>query len=330
MPRYRADFDVESTVVLGEGQGPFTLDGDSPSFEMTLGNAKPDERGHVPRLSVTVVADSASIDDVATSFRTLLADQLDLLTFATHARFKVERCRRVLEWEPSRNRRAMRIMQNFAPLDPPTPHFPEEVLPTVAAFSRVRLSDHLRLALRSFRLGVLAQYPEEQFQQFWMAIETLAESEKDPTLVPVTCPECGHAVHCPRCDKTPTRRPIAQEAIRALIKGIGVPEPDKMHKRLYAARNSIMHGRSAVRLEKELGRTVTQLMNEAAHVAWYGILRSLPPIDEACFADYGWRFEHQEMVIAMIGEYAHVGDGDHPPEDKLPDAKIDMKTMFHS
>lgn len=267
MPQYRADFDVESTIVLEEGQGPLTLRGDLPLFEMLLRNAKPDERGHVPRLSVSVVAKSASIDEVATSFRKVLGEQLDILTFSTHERFRIERCRRVLEWEPGRNMRTFKIIQNFAPIDPPTPHFPVQCLPTVETISRVGLSGHLRQALQSFRLGTLTKYPEEQFQQFWMVIEVLAEGDKNIALIPVTCPKCSHDVHCPRCDKTPMRRPIAQEAIQALIKRIGVAEPQALHKRLYTARNSIMHGRPIARLEKKLGRTIAQIMNEAALVA---------------------------------------------------------------
>ena len=40
--------------------------------------------------------------------------------------------------------------------------------------------------MESIRQGVIIGHPDEQFLQFWMAIEILAEGAKDPVLVAVT------------------------------------------------------------------------------------------------------------------------------------------------
>jgi hypothetical protein len=62
MPRFRADYDVRSSLVLTIGSEPFVLRGDNPAFELTIRNADPDGEGHIPSLVVQVVADCDSID----------------------------------------------------------------------------------------------------------------------------------------------------------------------------------------------------------------------------------------------------------------------------
>jgi len=42
MPRFRADYDVRSSLVLPIGSEPFVLRGDNPAFELTIRNADPD------------------------------------------------------------------------------------------------------------------------------------------------------------------------------------------------------------------------------------------------------------------------------------------------
>src|ERR1700754_3653865 len=98
MSQFRADFDVKGSLVLPTGSEPFRLRSQSTPFEMTFRNAELDESGHATNLVVEVVGNSESIDDVASQFRTLLARQLDMLSFVTQSRFTIERCTRVIEW----------------------------------------------------------------------------------------------------------------------------------------------------------------------------------------------------------------------------------------
>ena len=85
--------------------------------------------------------------------------------------------------------------------------------------------------MESFRLGVIIGHSDEQFLQFWMAIEILAEGTKDPALVPITCPTCslntasriascagGHSL-CEYVPMSPPRGPLAaaSESERATV-----------------------------------------------------------------------------------------------------------------
>lgn len=52
MPQFRADYDVQASLVLPSGTAPVLVRSESPAFEMTFRNADPDESGHVPNLVV--------------------------------------------------------------------------------------------------------------------------------------------------------------------------------------------------------------------------------------------------------------------------------------
>jgi hypothetical protein len=234
----------------------------------------------------------------------------------------------VIEWEPYRKERAFIIMQKFSALYPPHPGFPEECLKTAESLVKADLPGHVRRAMEAFRVGVLTSHPDEQFQQFWMAIEILAEGEKDPALVPVTCPDCRNALHCPHCNKTPLRRPVAQEAIRAMIGKIGTPDPEATFKRLYGVRNHIMHGRSTASVERTFGQPMIDFMNEAAKVAWYSIALSLPEVDKLVFAGHEGIFNHHHIVPHLPGKLAHNEQDKHPDEDAIPSPVISIKTIF--
>jgi hypothetical protein len=52
MPQFRADYDVEGSLVLPTGSAPVLVRSESPAFEITFCNADPDESGHVPKQGV--------------------------------------------------------------------------------------------------------------------------------------------------------------------------------------------------------------------------------------------------------------------------------------
>jgi hypothetical protein len=196
MPRFRADYDVRSSLVLPIGCEPFVLRGDNPAFELTIRNADPDGEGHIPSLVVQVVADCDSIDRFPAVSRAILAEQLDVLSFATHSTFMIDRCRRVLDWEPHQKSRRLRPLQTFDPLYPPDPDLRAELLSTAQKIILAKPSAPILRALRCFRYGVIQRQPEDQFQQFWLTIETIAEEAKDRTRVPIPCPKCQGELFC--------------------------------------------------------------------------------------------------------------------------------------
>ena len=304
-------FEVKSQLVLAADQNPLEITSPDQGLEIVLRNAPPDDDGHAPGLVAKVVGPAEKIEDVATQLRSILADQLDILTFVTHARMQIERCFRVMEWDAGKKTRATHVLKTFDPDHPPVPNFPGVVMPAVNVIARENLPGHVRQAPKCFRLGVIGRYADEQFQQFWTAIEIMAEGEKDIAEIPVPCPTCGHALHCPQCDATPIRRPMAQEAIRALFDQIGIEDAAAVYKRLSDTRNCIMHGRDVAKLEKKHG-PMPALINEAAFVAWHAILRGMVVPADGVMANLGWDFQHKEMVLRGLFEVGHTGPGDHP------------------
>jgi hypothetical protein len=330
MPRFRADFDVKSTLVLSQRSDTFRLQNDDPPFETILLNAKPDTNGHVPGLCAQVIGSCDSIDDAATNFRELLASQLDLLAFVTHSAFVIEQCRRVIEWEPFQKTRMLKVMQKFDPLYPPDPEFPPECLGTAQAIMQAKPLPYVLRALQCFRLGTLLDRSEEQFPQFWLAIETIAEGSKPPIRIPIECPICRGPLMCEACHEVPTRRPMAQQAIKDLVgRVVQNGEAEQCYRRLNATRNHLMHGRAKGSLEKDLGRSMDDLVNEAAYVAWNGILTAVPNLQGTLhFSHRNWDFARHFIIAGPVLTFEHTGDGEHPVDDKIPDVKIELQTRF--
>jgi len=69
------------------GSEPLAITGSNPPFEMLFLQRDAGYSDHVPGIVVQVVADAKSIDDAPDQFRTLLAQQLDVLSFVTHSAF---------------------------------------------------------------------------------------------------------------------------------------------------------------------------------------------------------------------------------------------------
>ncbi|MEJ0017595.1 MAG: hypothetical protein WDN25_13715 [Acetobacteraceae bacterium] len=330
MPTFRADFDVRGTLVLRDGSPTLNLRNDDPPFEIILRNAKPDTGGHVPGLDIRVIGPCDSIDDVPTSFREVLAKQLDILTFVTHSSFVIDQCRRVIEWEPFQKRRMIKVMQKFDPLYPPDPEFPSECIDTAQAIVQANPPPYVLRALRCFRVGVRLEQPEEQFPQFWLALETIAEGHKDRARTPIKCPKCQGPLQCKQCEETPTRRPMAQQAIRDLVaKVMPGHQPDQCYRRLTDTRNHLMHGRTKRSIEDETGRSLDDLVNEVAYVAWNSILLAIPNLQGALqFAHRDGDFAHRFLVAGPVLTFDHTGVDEHPPDEAIPEVKVELLTRF--
>jgi hypothetical protein len=328
MTKFRADYDVKSSIVLPPGADSFLLRGLDPDFEITFRNARPDQAGHVPSLEVEVVADSESIDRVADSFRTLLADQLDILSFSTHSTFLIDQCRRVLEWEPFQKTRALRPLQQFDPLYPPEPELHRELLDTVQKIVLSKPPDYVQRALRFFRNGVRERQHEDQFQHFWLVIETIAEGTKEKTRIPIPCPKCGGDLYCTHCNETPMRRPMARQAIRQMLEA-NVNNGTEIYRNLVKTRDHLLLGRSPDSVEAEIGQSLANLVNDAAGVAWHIILGAMPRLDGTNhFANRGGDFANKSLTIIPDMQFTYDGDAPHPTEEQIPKVQISMTTNF--
>jgi hypothetical protein len=331
MPQFRADYDVKGSLVLPTGSAPVLVRSESPAFEMTFRNADPDESGYVPNLVVQVVAESNSIDHVARQFRSLLAKQLDLLSFVTHATFAIGQCRRVLEWEPFKKNRALRPQQEFDLHYPPSPDLQETLFDSVQALLNAEPPDYILNALRFFRLGVRERQLEDQFQHFWLAIETTAEGSKEIAKSPIPCPRCAAELFCAKCSTTPVRRPMARQAIKKLLSKLH-GNSDQLYRMLVRTRDHLLHGRSPDLVEAKIGASMEALVDMAGVTAWNAIWHSMPRPDQqiSLMAYRDGKFANGTLVADLAMEFAYPGDAAHPTEDQIPKPKISMSVKFVS
>jgi hypothetical protein len=330
MSKFRADYDVSGSLVLPVGSEAYVLHGEEPSFEITLRNAHPDAQGHIPYLRVQVVADCDTIDRFPAVSRGLLAAQLDILSFVTHSTFMIDRCLRVLDWEPHQKTRRLRPIRSFDPLYPPDPDLRAELLSTVQKIIQTKPSASILRALRCFRYGVIQQQPEDQFQQFWLAIETIAEAEKETTRIPIPCPKCQGKLFCATCNETPTRRPMARQAIRELIQQLASGGGDDIYRLLVKTRDHLLHGRSPTAVEVEVGRPLEQVVNEAAAAAWNAIMFSIPKLEDPAFGHRGGDFVRRKLAVIPDTTFDYEGPAEHPPDDAIPSIDISMQVTFRT
>lgn len=328
MAKIRADFDVGGALVLPEGSTQLALR-PARDIEVILRNAAPDSSGHVPRLSVSVIAEG-DLMTAPNNFRELLAHQLDALSFVTNSAFVIEQCRRVIEWEPHQKRRAFRSLQKFDPLSPPNPGLMAESVGSAEAILQAPLPPYVQRAMGCFRYGLLATQLEDQFQQFWLAIETIAEGRKEIARAPIPCPTCQGPLVCENCQKQPERRPMARQSIREMIHRHCQPDPGEVYRKLIGVRDHLTHGGSPRSVDQKFGEPFASLVNIAATVAWHFIMLSLPQLGGALHTLWPENnaFANKELIAAPVGTFEFEGEGEYPPDDKIPDIKIEMKVRF--
>jgi hypothetical protein len=328
MPKFRADFVVKSAVVLPDDVPLVVIAGDDPPIEITFRNAARDAEGHVPELVAEVVGDYDSIEDVSAQFRELLADQLDVISFATHSTLSIDRCLRVMDWEPFQKTRRIRPTQKFDPLYPPSPDLNSDIMATVQALVRSKPERYVQRAMHYFRQGVIATELSDQFLRFWAALEVIAQARKDVERVPIQCPRCHHNLICTECQETPTRRPMATQAIRHLISKINV-QGEQLSKLLVETRNHLTHGGSLESLQSKIGMSLAEAVNNAAAAAWHAIMSSTPHLEgQPVFGHQGGDFASRELVVIADMIFEHQKEGAHPAEEQIPKPEISVITTF--
>jgi hypothetical protein len=320
---------VSGSIVLPEASRFLVLNGADPEFKIVLSNATPDSAGHVPGLSVQVIAHASCMKRAANEFRNVLADQLDLLTFATRCEFTIQQCWRVIEWEPYQKVRAFSMMQKFDPLYPPSPDLPAGLVATAQALIDLAPATYVRRALRYFRYGVLSEQAEDQFQQFWLAIETVAEGRKQPTKIPIQCAKCGGQMVCGSCHDVPMRTPMSRQAIRDLINVTVQPDADQIYRDLVTVRDRLAHGGSVEVAAAKTGKTMGHLVEIAGHLAWYSIRASMDQLDRSLpFGSMDKPFANGTMVVTPNGTFICRDGVEYPEESDIPTVKIEMNTTF--
>ena len=331
MPTYRADFDLRGGISLPENSGPQSLARSVAEVRIQIFNAPAGPDGHTPHLIAQVIGPAETIGEAADVLREHLARELDAVAYVTRFPLWNEECTRVMEWEAGQRQRRGHLRKKFDPNRPPLPDLRPELLASASAIGNaIEVDAPVRRALQAFRHGLIAEQPEEQFQNFWQAFETIAENQKTIDRVPVVCPRCQTpTLVCNSCHESPTRRPMAQQAMRDLLGRLRTGGQD-LYKLLADIRNHLVHGGSKSKIKKRFGVDLAHAVNLIGEAAWYAIQSSLPAtIGMVTYMESTSVVSRSLIAVADV-ILEHTEDREHPSEEKLPKAEISLNIRFTS
>ncbi len=331
MPNFRCDFDVSGDLVLPNNTNALNLD-TLGGFRMKIANQPLDTEGHAPGLSVSIVGPANSIETAHHELRAALASELDLLSYVTHSRFKIDKARLVVEWEDGQKTRHFIAFHTSDGRYPPDPELVSEYFQTTAAIEALKLPDFVGMAFRYFRHALGDERLEDQFISFWMALEIVAENVKEKSRVSVTCPRCEIPLRCSACQLELTRVPMASQAIKDLIYRVTGPEGPSVSERLAKARNGLIHGRARHIVERECKSPLDEIIDEIGAVTWHAIMLAIPLPDGPPLAlgHRSGQFASLSHVMSVKGMFEHRGDAPHPSEELLSGLiTITLRTNFH-
>ncbi|MEO8154018.1 MAG: hypothetical protein ABI605_13180 [Rhizobacter sp.] len=329
MPAFRADFEVWTDLVIPEGVA--NLEIDTGGFSLHVSNAARGEDGHVHHLVAKVIGEAPSLEEAGTIMRSVLAERLDAMCFATHSRFEITRCLQVIDWTPNLEMRELYAIGTIDPRLPPSPELGAELHETINWIAQAEMPNAARAALRSFRYACIARQVDAQFSGFWSAMEVSLEYLKTKQRVPVICGNCKANMVCAACGKPSMRTPMAKQAIDEHIqKEIG-GDWAAASRELFVVRNGLAHGRRSSSIEAELGQPIARYVEMVATMSWNSIMEVIGPLLDGknwnpVFATHGsfvvGRLEQKARL--QIGKSA----GEVPTEDELPRVEITAHDYF--
>ena len=139
--------------------------------------------------------------------------------------------------------------------------------------------------------------PDDQFVNFWFALEIVAEFQKSTDKVPDKCPKCQSPLYCKSCKTHPVHRPYARQAIRALLKAADKECDEATIERLVKTRNSLMHGSTLKEIEDSLPQPHEQIVDVLGRLLWKALILQFP---HEMF-DGSWRWViHRPIYIARF------------------------------
>jgi hypothetical protein len=333
MPKhYRADYKVKGDLVLADNK-TLTPIITKNGLKINFVNTDQNSEGHFTHLIATVTGLAESIEMVNKSFRDELARALDLLSYSSHSRFKIISPLRVLDWEPYIRERSMKVFHSTDFIDPPDPELHQALFDTVNEIEKLEIKDFVRTALQYFRYGVFSSSPEDQYMRFWMALEIIAENTKEKISEPLKCMHCGTEYSCCNCGKLNERIPMAKkEILNQLNKLFGATTYKEVGKRLFRARDGLMHGGSIQSIEHKTGKSISELIDEIAFVVWNLIYNLIPGLRQKplVFGMRSGNFSNQIMTAIANVTFTYDGVNEHPSDKQIYDMKLSLITKFTS
>jgi hypothetical protein len=227
-------------------------------------------------LSLHLYFDAPTLGEAQDIADDLLADCLNMLAFTTGSRFQRHRTRQIVDATPGIAGRSVLMWGDSIEYEDPEPLLDEDTARAIERLLEFDIPPAIRRAMRWYRLGINATVPDDQFMNFWFALEIVAEFQKSTEKVPDRCPQCQSPLYCESCDTHPVHRPYPKQAIRALLKSVDKECDDATLERLDKARNSLMHGLTLKEIEDSLPQPHEQIVDILGRLLWKALILQFP------------------------------------------------------
>lgn len=228
-------------------------------------------------LSVHLYFDAPSLEDARDKAEEVLADCLNMLVFATGGGFRRHRIRQIVDASTGISGvRSLLMWGDAIDHEDPQPFLDEETSSSIERLLDFDMPQPVRRAMRWFRLGVNAAVGDDQFMNFWFALELLAEFQKSPDKENDRCPHCRSPLFCETCKTHPVHKPYAKQAIRTLLNSVDEHFDDQTFNRLDKTRNSLMHGSTLFEIEDSLPQPHEHVVDVLGKLVWKALIRQFP------------------------------------------------------
>ena len=269
--RFIAQFDLKSDIdmPIDIEKHPFRwVDGDCILVIRNV-TKKDDER--LVTLRCNMEFESQGLDHAQRDFADRILSLLDIMSLVSHAIFTFERLHKIFDWSATLKVRSGLIFCYDPPEYSPDHVFDKKLIATANLLQQATMDSQILSALRWFRLGILADVSEDQFQKFWFALELLAQYKKGNQKVHDLCPRCQGALYCETCNTYPMHRPYQKQAIESIWREFA-PDQLELFSIMNEARNAVLHGTSPSKIEATTGMPLHEMVDPLARVTWKGLI----------------------------------------------------------
>jgi hypothetical protein len=227
-------------------------------------------------LSLHLYFDAPSLDQARDIAEELLADCLNILALATGCKFQRHRIRQVVEATHGVAMKSVLMWSDIIDNEDPQPFLENSTTQCIERLLEFNIPPQIRRAMRWYRLGINAKVPDDQFINFWFALEIVAEFQKSAAKVPSKCPQCQSPLYCESCKTHPIHRPYPKQAIRALIESVDKDCDDETIERLDRTRNGLMHGATLKEIENDLPDPHEHIVDIFGRLLWKALIHQFP------------------------------------------------------
>jgi hypothetical protein len=330
MPRFLANWEVESDLVLSPGQPFVRYDHPSSAYTVFLRNI-PERRNEQTYLSMQFIFDAPALSEAKPIADEQAKEFLDYLTFVSNIRIRLRGLLQIFNWEPPETgmREALYYSRAAANSDAPFEALDQELLTSLAMLQTQAPNPRLRRALKWFANGVSSQYRDDQFSYFWFVVEVVAQIAKDASKVPDRCPTCRTPLYCPSCNSSPLHRPYPKQAIEQLFARYCADDDDLFYRKVAAARNMLLHGDEVHAIEEALDVDFSDLTNALGRFAWTTLLNQFVPLllDKQPMFLQTSHYIYSNILGSANVHIGFVADFDNPDPAHFP--KVEMSLVSY-